>query len=98
NGSQIGLGEYVVYANTGNQVTITGLTDQKTYYYRIIEYNGSAAPVYSNQYLEGQFSVGTTLPVAWLYFRAQAEGGQVKLEWATTTEEQNHRFVIERAQ
>jgi hypothetical protein len=98
NGSQIGLGEYVVYANTGNQVTISGLTDQKTYYYRVIEFNGNSAPVYSNQYLEGQFTVGTPLPVIWLYFRAEPEAGQVKLEWATAIEDQNHRFVIERAQ
>jgi hypothetical protein len=98
NGSQIGLGEYVVYANTGNQVTISGLTDQKTYYYRVIEFNGNSAPVYSNQYLEGQFTVGTPLPVIWLYFRAEPESGQVKLEWATAIEDQNHRFVIERAQ
>lgn len=98
NGSQAGLGEYVVYANTGSQVTITGLTDQKTYYYRIIEYNGSAAPVYSTQYLEGQFSVGSPLPVTWLYFRAQTEPGQIRLDWATAIEDQNHQFVIERAQ
>ncbi len=98
NGSQIGLGEYVVYANTGNQVTISGLTDQKTYYYRVIEFNGSSAPVYSNQYLEGQFTVGTPLPVIWLYFRAEEESGQIKLEWATAVEDQNHQFVIERAQ
>lgn len=98
NGSQVGLGEYVVYANTGSQVTITGLTDQKTYYYRLIEYNGSAAPVYSTQYLEGQFSVGSPLPVTWLYFRAHSEPGQIRLDWATVIEDQNHQFVIERAQ
>lgn len=97
-GSQTGLGEYVVYAGIGQQVTVTGLSNNKIYHYRIIEYNGSVAPIYAATYTDGQFSVGTPLPVTWLYFRATRETNAVQLKWATSVEESNDRFVIERAQ
>lgn len=97
-GSQTGLGEFVVYSGSAQQVTVTGLSTNKTYHYRIVEYNGSSAPVYGTTYTDGQFSVGTPLPVAWLYFRATRESNGVQLKWATSVEESNDRFVIERAQ
>lgn len=42
-GSQIGTGNYVVYDGTGSTVTVTGLDDATTYYFRIYEYNGTNA-------------------------------------------------------
>lgn len=38
-GTQIGVGNYVVYANTGNTVTVTGLNPSLTYYFAVYEYN-----------------------------------------------------------
>ncbi|WP_026978463.1 T9SS sorting signal type C domain-containing protein [Flavobacterium tegetincola] len=42
-GSQIGTGNYVVYAGNGNTVTVTGLSSTTTYYVAIYEYNGAGS-------------------------------------------------------
>ena len=39
NGDQITTGKYVVYSNTGNTVTVTGLSPGTTYYFDVFEYN-----------------------------------------------------------
>jgi len=38
-GTQIGTGNYVVYAGTGNSVTVTGLTPSTTYHFAVYDYN-----------------------------------------------------------
>lgn len=38
-GTQVGTGNYVVYNNTGNSVTVTGLTNGTTYHVAVFEYN-----------------------------------------------------------
>jgi len=38
-----GSGEQVIYNNSSNTVTVTGLTASTTYYYRVYEYNGSGS-------------------------------------------------------
>lgn len=40
-GTQIGVGNYVVYDGTGSSVTVGGLTAATVYYYEVYEYNGS---------------------------------------------------------
>jgi hypothetical protein len=40
-GDQIGTGNYVVYDGTDSTVTITGLNQDKTYYLKVYEYNGT---------------------------------------------------------
>jgi hypothetical protein len=40
-GTQIGTGNFVVYAGTGNSVSITGLTAGTTYHVAVYAYNGS---------------------------------------------------------
>ncbi|MCX6350425.1 MAG: hypothetical protein NTX03_01015 [Bacteroidetes bacterium] len=40
-GSTIATSEYVVYNGSGNSVLVTGLTASTTYYFSVIEYNGS---------------------------------------------------------
>ncbi|MBF6608860.1 MAG: hypothetical protein ITG00_09005, partial [Flavobacterium sp.] len=42
NGSQIGSGNYVVYANTGSSVTISNLLPATSYHVAVYEYNGTA--------------------------------------------------------
>jgi hypothetical protein len=46
-GSELGTGNYVVYAGTGNSADITGLTPDSTYHFAVYEYNkGSTAIKY----------------------------------------------------
>jgi hypothetical protein len=40
-GTQLGTGNYAVYLNNGNSVTVTGLTAGTTYHFRVYELNGS---------------------------------------------------------
>ncbi|MBF00551.1 T9SS sorting signal type C domain-containing protein [Flavobacterium coralii] len=40
-GSQLGTGNYVVYAGSASSVTVTGLTAATTYHVAVYEYNGS---------------------------------------------------------
>lgn len=97
-GSQIAAGEYVVFAGSGNGVTVTGLEANKTYHYSIFEYNGSAAPVYNTTaVVKGSATISSTLPISLLYFRARKNNGQVLLTWATAQEVNNAFFSIERS-
>jgi hypothetical protein len=41
-GSEIGTGNYVIYASTGNSVTVTGLSPATTYHVAVYDYNGAA--------------------------------------------------------
>ncbi len=42
-GDQIGIGNYVVFSNTGNSVNVTGLAPTTTYHVAVFEYNGQTA-------------------------------------------------------
>lgn len=41
-GSEIGTGNYVIYANTGNSATVTDLDPSTVYHVAVYEYNGAA--------------------------------------------------------
>lgn len=41
-GTQIGTGNYVVYNGTNNNITITGLTPESTYYFAVYEYDAAS--------------------------------------------------------
>jgi hypothetical protein len=96
-GSQIAIDEYVVYAGTGSNVTVTGLTAGDVYYYKVFEYNGSAAPVYNTSaVLSGSAATGT-LPVTWLYVNATQKSDRVVLTWGTSAEMNSAYFIVERS-
>ncbi len=46
-GAQIGTGNFVVYKNSGNAVTIDDLKPNTTYHFSIFEYNGSSGLVFN---------------------------------------------------
>ncbi len=54
-GSQLGTGNYVVYAGTGTSVALTGLTTGVTYHVAVIEYNNTGT-CYSSSPLTGNFT------------------------------------------
>ena len=96
NGSQMAVGEYVVYQSTGTSVTVTGLSN-KQYFYSIFEYNGATAPVYNKTAVSGSVVVSSTLPVSLVNFTAKAVNGAVELKWATAQESNSSHFVVERS-
>jgi hypothetical protein len=97
-GSQLALGEFVVYSGSANTVTVTGLSANKTYYYKVFEYNGSAAPVYNTSaVLSGSAAIESTLPVQWLYFTATEKEGSVLLKWGTAQENNAAYFSVEKS-
>jgi hypothetical protein len=100
NGSQIAAGEYVVYAGTGNTVTVTGLEENKTYHYTVFDYNGAEAPIYNTvNRISGSTLISSPLPLLWLYVRAnEVNNGDVKVEWGTTQEYNTKNFIVERSQ
>jgi nitrogen fixation protein FixH len=60
-GSTIAAGEYVVYADTGTSVTVTGLTAGTTYYFKIFSYNiGAGTDGTSSAYLSTGAPTGNT--------------------------------------
>jgi hypothetical protein len=96
-GAQIGIDEYVVYSGNSNTVTVTALATGGNYYYKIFEYNGSAAPVYNiNETLSGNVPTGA-LPVTWINFDASEKNGKVVLNWATSAETNSAYFIVERS-
>jgi hypothetical protein len=49
-GTQVGTGNYVVYAGTGTSVTVTGLRASSTYTFAVFDYNDNDTP-YAENYL-----------------------------------------------
>jgi hypothetical protein len=98
-GSQIAAGEFVVYAGSGSSITVTGLQNNKTYHYKVFEYNGVDAPVYNTVNTTSNSTVvSSSLPLKWLSFTVKEENGVIKLDWATTQEFNTDHFVVERSQ
>lgn len=96
-GAQMAANEYVVFAGTGNTVAVTGLQN-KTYHYRIFEYNGAAAPVYNTtDVVAGSAIVTSTLPVKLLHFTVREQNGKAMLQWATSQEVSSDHFAVERS-
>jgi autotransporter-associated beta strand protein len=69
-GTQIGTGNFVVFAGTGNSVTVTGLSGGTTYHFAVYEFNGSGS---TENYLTISPATGnqaTTIPI----YRSAASG------------------------
>lgn len=60
NGTDLGNSNYIVYNGTGNNVTVTGLAPGFTYYFSVIEYNGTGA---SNNYGNSSALTGSVTTV-----------------------------------
>lgn len=99
-GAQIGVGEYVVYAGTGNSVIVTGLEYNKTYHYAVFDYNGLEAPLYNTaNKISGSILLSNPLPLTWLFVKAnEKNNGDILIEWATSQEVNTSHFIVERTQ
>lgn len=95
-GTQIGSGNYSVYASTGNSVTVSNLQPNTTYHYSLHEYNGSSGPVYM---IPGATASATTAPrptiaASNLTF-GSVDGGFMRVNWSNGNGAR--RIVVARA-
>ena len=60
-GNSFGINNYAVYNSTGNSVTVTGLTANKKYYFRVIEYNKNTITGNNALYLLGSNAMDYTI-------------------------------------
>ena len=58
-GSQIGAGNYVVFASTGTSVTVTGLTADTTYHVAVFEFAGSGTGISGINYQQDVPAIGS---------------------------------------
>ncbi|GCC51643.1 hypothetical protein SanaruYs_18710 [Chryseotalea sanaruensis] len=81
-GSALGSGR-VVYFNTNNTVNITSLQPNTTYFYKVVESNGSVAPVYDlTSSLTGSFTTEGTPSVAATNFTvSNLDGSRFRANW-----------------
>jgi hypothetical protein len=95
-GTQIGSGNFVLHAGSANNVVVTGLSPVSTYHYKVYEYNGTLG---ATNYLITSAPIGnaTTLPVSLIYFGVTQSGREALLTWATSSEQNNMGFVVERS-
>lgn len=61
NSSELGAGNYIVYAGTDSSVTVTGLNQGNTYHFYAVEYNGAAG---QEMYLRTNPARSTVMPYA----------------------------------
>ena len=64
NGNTLNTGEYVVYSGTGSSVTVSGLTENITYYFRVYEYSCSPTLFLTSTSSGNPASQATSLPVS----------------------------------
>jgi len=83
-GSQIGSGNYVVYSDTGNTFSLTGLNSNTTYYFSVYEYNGSKGFANFNT---SSFLSGTRATANLTYYYSKATGNLNSLAtWGTASD------------
>lgn len=91
----------IVYNGTGNSVNVTGLETGKNYYFRVIEYNNSAATGNNSLYLLGEnpvaMRVAGTLPVKLVSFNGKYFNNEVNLDWTTSQEINASQYIIQRS-
>lgn len=66
-GSQLGTGNYVVYAGTGNTVTVTGLSIGTLYQYAVYEYNDGNVAGAENYLIPAGVNSSTTTSIPVVY-------------------------------
>ena len=82
-GTQIGSGNYAMYASNANTVNVSLLTPGATYHFAVFEYNGSSKPVYlTSNPATGQFTTSqspTNVPTG--FSITSTEGNRLRYEW-----------------
>ncbi|MEN8247884.1 MAG: choice-of-anchor D domain-containing protein [Bacteroidota bacterium] len=110
-GTQIGIGNYVVYNGSGNSFTITGLSSNTTYHFQVFEYNGtsgleayninSAINNPNSQPTPGPFTVTNTNDTGvgslrWTIDNANITAGSNTITFNIPTSDTNYDIISER--
>ncbi|MEI7471230.1 MAG: T9SS type A sorting domain-containing protein [Chitinophagaceae bacterium] len=94
-------GYYCVYNNSGNSITLTGLTANTLYIVQVFEYNGNAGA--EKYYLSTAINnpnsqtTATLLPLSWIDFIAKTQNDNVLLNWSTATEQDSKDFTVQKS-
>jgi len=82
NGSQIGTGNFVVFASSTSSVNVTNLQINTTYHFAVYEYNGVTGPVYLVPGATGSFTTPAqpTIPASGITFTS-LDGGSFRVNW-----------------
>lgn len=101
NSNFIDDGQQVVYNGTENNVTVTGLTENTTYWFRVYEYNNKGIYTLYTTFEEmnnPNNPDGTgTLPIELIGFNATPKAAAIELAWVTASEYNNDYFTLERS-
>ncbi len=82
-GVQIGTGNYVVYSDTGNSVTVTGLSTGTTYYFTVFEYNGTGSYI---NYLTSSTLSGNQIISGSVYYSKSSGALNLLSSWGPNTD------------
>ncbi|HEY1022529.1 MAG TPA: hypothetical protein VGE06_09440, partial [Flavisolibacter sp.] len=98
-GQQIGAGNFVVYANSGNTTTVSNLKPNKTYHFALFEYNQftSSALYLTENPARTETVLASPLPVSWISFTGVRKSNDILLAWKTAAEVDNKWFEVERS-
>jgi predicted heme/steroid binding protein len=96
-GEEIGGGNFVVFKGNANNLTLTGLQPNTTYYFSVFEFNGNTGPVYfaSNPAVANQITNVRPSSVATNMLFANVEGNSMNVSW--TSGNGSRRIVIAKA-
>jgi len=98
-GDQLGTsGYYCVYNGTGNSVGLTNLDLSKSYTVQIFEYNGDSGEeaYFTDAATSNPNTHAPVLPISLTSFKATAQTNGIQLNWATSSENNANKFVVER--
>ncbi|QHJ05850.1 T9SS type A sorting domain-containing protein [Hymenobacter busanensis] len=95
-GSQIN-GNFVVFAGSAGQVTVTNLNPNLNYYFFGFEYNNDQVQAAENYKVPNLPLIQPPLPVNLVSFVAKANKGRVYLDWVTAQEQNNRGFEVLRS-
>jgi endonuclease G len=82
NGSQIGTGNFVVYAGSSNSVNVTGLSPATNYYFAVFEYNGFGV---NSDYLTASPATGNVTTASAFTVSGNIVNGGANLSGITVT-------------
>jgi hypothetical protein len=72
-------------------------TGGATFYVVVNSTDNSSSPTPGDVIYAKTFAATVTLPVSWLYTKASIQQNEVVLNWATASEENNWKFVVEKS-